>query len=94
MFIEVPFGNLSVRAVNHICSIPLGQSNLCLSFRWGMIRKYTKADTNYQLLVGLLDFFVFFIALTDQSWKGLVVAATNHHRQQNQETNANYKQAY
>ena len=91
MFIEVPFGNLSVRAVNHNCSIPLGQSNLCLSFRWGMIKRYTKAYTNYQLFVGLLSFFIFFFSLMDQSWKGVVVAATNHYRQKNQETNANYE---
>ena len=91
MFKVVLFGNLSVRAVNHICSIPLGQSNLCLSFRWGMIKKYTKAYTNYELLVGLLNFFIFFFSLMDQSWKGVVVAATNHYGQQNQETNANYE---
>ena len=82
MFIQVPLGNLSVRAVNHNCSLPLGQSNLFLSFRWGMIEKFTKAYTNHQLLVGLLDFFVLFTALPDQGWKGVIITTTNHHSQQ------------
>ena len=82
MFKDVPFGNLSVRAVNHNCSLPLGQSNLFLSFRWGMIERFTKAYINRQLLVGLLNFFVFFTALTDQGWKGVIITTTNHHSQQ------------
>ena len=88
MFRDVPFGNLSVRAVNHNCSLPLGQSILFLSFRWGMIERFTKAYTNRQLLVGLLNFFVFFTALTDQGWKGVIITTTNHHSQQQQEANA------
>ena len=82
MFKHVPLGNLSVRAVNHNCSLPLGQSNFFLSFRWGIIEMFNKAYTNHQFLVGLLDFFVLFTALPDQGWKGVIITTTNHNSQQ------------
>ena len=79
---QVPLGNLSVRAVYHNCSVPVGQANFFLSFRWGIIEQFVKSYTNHLLLVELFDFFVLFTALPDQRWKGVIITATNHYSKQ------------
>ena len=52
---QVPLGNLSVRAVYHNCSVPVGQANFFLSFRWGIVKQFTKSYTNHLFLVELFN---------------------------------------
>ena len=90
---QVPLGNLSVRAVYHNCSVPVGQANFFLSFRWGIIEQLTKYHTNHLFLVELFHFFILFTALLNQGWECVIITATNHCSQQQQKSNTYDKKA-